>query len=232
MQIVCSGCDDKFEAERLDQKYCKQKCRPQIEFNGKLYTRFGKSKYYERVEKDKKYYLHREIWKFHNGDVPPKYHIHHVDENTENNDITNLECLSPAMHGKITRYEQPKSSIKCIECGDTFKVINKTLAEYCSGKCFQARRRRFKNHLEDKVCEVCGQLYKRPKYTKGKSCSPKCRGILTWKKRSQQVDHGHKIYMRICQNCQKAYEARHPSSKYCCKKCKSKYEWKREIGAI
>ena len=48
--------------------------------------------------------LHREVWKAHHGPVPDGYHIHHRDENTGNNDISNLECILAfdhlSAHGK------------------------------------------------------------------------------------------------------------------------------------
>lgn len=48
--------------------------------------------------------LHRYIWEKHSGVIPDGYEIHHVDENKDNNDISNLECLSnhdhQSLHGK------------------------------------------------------------------------------------------------------------------------------------
>ncbi len=45
--------------------------------------------------------VHRKIWKKHNGDIPKGYHIHHIDGNPYNNDITNLICLPPSEHAEI-----------------------------------------------------------------------------------------------------------------------------------
>ena len=41
---------------------------------------------------------HRTVWKEHYGDIPEGYEVHHKDHNKENNDITNLELLSPTQH--------------------------------------------------------------------------------------------------------------------------------------
>jgi hypothetical protein len=42
--------------------------------------------------------LHEEIYRDHNGPIPPGHHIHHVDFDQLNNDHTNLVALSPADH--------------------------------------------------------------------------------------------------------------------------------------
>lgn len=74
-------------------------------FNGIKYYKQA-SGYYQRAETAKRNRenierrLHRAIWKFYNGEIPKGYHIHHKDENKENNDIDNLELLSPSEHQK------------------------------------------------------------------------------------------------------------------------------------
>lgn len=42
--------------------------------------------------------LHRQIYMDEVGEIPEGYCIHHKDENTFNNDISNLECLSASDH--------------------------------------------------------------------------------------------------------------------------------------
>ena len=46
----------------------------------------------------KKLYVHRIIWMLLKGPIPEGYHVHHIDGNRLNNDINNLECLSPDEH--------------------------------------------------------------------------------------------------------------------------------------
>src|SRR5215469_4924479 len=45
--------------------------------------------------------LHRAVWMHSNGKIPKGYHIHHIDGNHDNNDITNLQCLSPGDHQRL-----------------------------------------------------------------------------------------------------------------------------------
>jgi len=42
--------------------------------------------------------VYRSIYRDHFGPIPKGYQIHHIDGNYENNDISNLECLSPKEH--------------------------------------------------------------------------------------------------------------------------------------
>lgn len=69
-------------------------------FNGYKYNRYPEStnpahrRYFGRAG----HRLHRDVWVFYNGPIPEGHQIHHVDENTANNDISNLECLSFKHH--------------------------------------------------------------------------------------------------------------------------------------
>lgn len=42
--------------------------------------------------------LHVYVWRSFNGDIPAGCHIHHKDENKDNNDISNLECMARHDH--------------------------------------------------------------------------------------------------------------------------------------
>lgn len=54
------------------------------------------------TENGKVVYLHRRIWEQKNGPIPEGFHIHHIDGNKENNDISNLECISKGEHSRKT----------------------------------------------------------------------------------------------------------------------------------
>lgn len=69
-------------------------------FNGYKYNRYPESKnpahrrYFARAG----HRLHRDVWEYHNGPIPEGYQIHHVDGDTANNDIANLECMPRKRH--------------------------------------------------------------------------------------------------------------------------------------
>lgn len=74
-----------------------------ITFNGFTYNRYPNSKnlshqrYFQRSGGDN---LHRAIWRHHNGPIPDGHDIHHRDGDWNNNDISNLECITKADHYK------------------------------------------------------------------------------------------------------------------------------------
>ncbi len=73
------------------------------EFNGVKYylCKSGGSGYFLRQEfrhRGKMRLLHRMVWEHSNGPIPPKMDIHHVDGNTSNNTLENLECLTRSAH--------------------------------------------------------------------------------------------------------------------------------------
>lgn len=46
--------------------------------------------------------IHRCVYETFVGAIPKGYHIHHIDENKQNNNVTNLMMLSKSDHMKIT----------------------------------------------------------------------------------------------------------------------------------
>lgn len=71
-----------------------------VYFNGRKYNRYPESpnpahrRYFARAGAR----LHRDVWEHHNGAIPDGHHIHHIDGDTSNNDISNLECIPAADH--------------------------------------------------------------------------------------------------------------------------------------
>lgn len=43
---------------------------------------------------------HRWVWEQANGPIPRGYHIHHVDHNRTNNDLSNLQCMTAREHAQ------------------------------------------------------------------------------------------------------------------------------------
>jgi len=52
---------------------------------------------------------HRMIFEGYYGPIPEGFDVHHIDGDTYNNDIDNLECLSHSDHARITALEQPNN---------------------------------------------------------------------------------------------------------------------------
>jgi len=69
--------------------------------------------------------LHRYIWCKHFGEIPQNMHIHHKDENKDNNDISNLELLSNSEHTKFhkSQEENIKKSLISLKIAQEKAVI-------------------------------------------------------------------------------------------------------------
>lgn len=69
-----------------------------IEFDDVKYTLHGR--YYVAPPSARKEHcnLHRAIWSKAHGTIPKKHHIHHIDGDCYNNDLSNLACLSEFKH--------------------------------------------------------------------------------------------------------------------------------------
>lgn len=42
--------------------------------------------------------LHREVWKYHRGEIPKGFHVHHKDGDRSNNQIENLLLVEKSEH--------------------------------------------------------------------------------------------------------------------------------------
>lgn len=72
------------------------------EFNGVRYYLCG---YYYQNNGAR---LHREVWKYHNGEIPKGYHVHHIDGNRTNNNIDNLSIITQEEHIKHHAKEEAR----------------------------------------------------------------------------------------------------------------------------
>ena len=77
-----------------------------VVFDGVYYSRRNGARYYTARRWDSKlrrYWddsLHRAVWRFHHGTIPNGFDVHHSDEDWNNNDISNLECITRAEHNR------------------------------------------------------------------------------------------------------------------------------------
>lgn len=84
----------------------------------KLKSKVTKESYYKKVKithssVNKCLTFHRFKWEcYHNKLIPEGYEIDHIDNNPNNNDITNLQCLDKKAHGKKTANNNPDRGLK------------------------------------------------------------------------------------------------------------------------
>lgn len=94
-------------------------------------------------------YLHRHIMSVHLGRwLESHEHVHHIDENKENNEISNLIICDPSEHCKIHHPITTKNvEGNCLCCGANFSYILRSgrRRKYCSRECVEIDSRKIKN---------------------------------------------------------------------------------------
>ena len=180
------------------------------EFNGQIYGE-AKDNHYYRYLADKTLVLHREVWKFFNGEIPKGYVVHHADFNHANNDISNLQLVSRAEHIEIHR---AKVERVCEYCGKTFLARAELPGKFCSRKC--ADRYKY-NQKQILVCVCCGKEFETRGRSPSKTCSPECAHALSWENRgNSEPKRRRPREIRSCVICGKEFETRADSPRKTC----------------
>jgi len=150
-----------------------------IKFNGRSYNRSPESS----LHSDRSYFkcmgrsLHRDIYAYHHGTIPQGFQIHHIDGNPLNNDISNLEALTPAEHGKKHR---GVCSDKKRENLANIRHMTKAWHKSPEGRQWHsehARRSQAAMAMVECQCKQCGETYEVKLNMKSRSkwCSNKCK---------------------------------------------------------
>lgn len=121
--------------------------------------------------------IHQAVYNYYCGEIPDGYIIHHIDENKADNDISNLECLTPTEHRRIHNFISPVRHAICKNCGKIFLYRNAgTSSNFCSDKCRGTYKARVKTSAvyETRTCEICGKEFRTRKRDSATTCSKKC----------------------------------------------------------
>ena len=217
LKVLQDAAENDFERHRIEILINDLTAPPQIEviddkhqrFNGITFARHGKEKYYSSTALR----VHVAIYDYYFG-VPKGYEVHHKDVTPDNNDISNLQLLTPAAHKKahwnIKKNAVPNEFV-CVVCGEKFSTFA-TAAKFCSAEC--ESKYRYQNSKDfQKVCPVCGKTFT-TKDERQKTCSLKCGGKI----------HSEGTFEeRHCVICGKVFKTRKRyKTATCCHSCATK----------
>jgi predicted nucleic acid-binding Zn ribbon protein len=175
--------------------------------------------------------LHRDIWKFHNGEIPEGHHIHHEDGDFNNNEISNLVCLSSAAHQvehreeRSARAKSPKHLAHLAAIRPLANEWHKT--EECRAWAREQAKRSILQDWPEKPCIICGTMFK-PKVTKASMCSEECkrqqRNTLMRKRYSSKpkndIAKRKQITERYCEICGSVFIPASGRSLVCGSECR------------
>lgn len=177
-----------------------------VEYRGVVYRRYPGRLYYSpggSVLGHGGTSLHRQIWLDAGREIPPKWHIHHVNGDHDDNALENLACFAPSVHAahhcrarmagelgqRLTAWRQSESG-RAILRENAYKMLARTPERQCAcphcGVSFTTRHPQQKfcsdrckelgNYPIRHPCPVCGALckVKRASYRQVQTCSYRC----------------------------------------------------------
>ena len=151
------------------------------EFNGERFYLCGF--YFQHSGKR----LHRAVWKYHNGEIPKGYHIHHKDENRSNNSIENLEMIKGsehlALHGaeEKNKVNARKNMHKAMECAKEWHGTKEGFAFHSK----LSKETWAKREMQTYNCSFCGKEFQTKKIygaNMNHFCHPNCKARFRTKR--------------------------------------------------
>ena len=204
-------------------------------FNGETYIRSPKSKYYFKYttrneERKGTRQLHRAVWEYYNGEIPPGYQVHHVDGDIDNNDISNLECLPTREHlSRHAKENGKKPEIRAKQLESIKKACEASKKWHASEEGREWHREhaaesigKVRENRIDKQCEYCGKTFAAMPWSI--YCSQSCRE----KARRRRLGLIYKPEEKPCEYCGKLFMPKHKRARFCSEKCKNKRYWQDE----
>lgn len=190
-------------------------------FNGRLYYLRESQGYYYSPRKDGSGLdmLHRMVYIHYNGEIPKGYHIHHIDGDKSNNDISNLQCIKGTEHAKYHGNNLTEEQIEASR--KRMQEIVRPKADIWHGtdegrEWHKQHYEQMKDKLHEKVeavCIVCGKKYMTTRKENAKCCSNACRAK---DRRMSGLDDE----VRVCEYCGKEFTInKYRKTRFCSKKC-------------
>ena len=196
-----------------------------VEFNGCVYEQNPNSGYYfkkttRNADRRGTIQLHRAVWEYYNGTIPEGCHIHHIDGDKDNNDITNLECISAkehlSMHSKRLMEDESYKEKNRKQLDEARELASEW---HRSAEGIEWHRKHTEESLgkawikTERVCEYCGRKFmgtRRAMY-----CSDKC---------GNRARKNVKIKTLQCPQCGKEFTTYSGKQKYCSASCRQEAE--------
>ena len=179
--------------------------------NGKIYH------YNSKLRK----HMHQYVWEKENGPTPKGWEIHHIDGDTDNNDISNLQAM-PMLEHKAIHAEKLRNDPERLEKMRINLDINarpKANEWHGSKEGREWHKRHYEEHkqlLHQKkkfICEQCNSEFVGVDMGKNRFCSKKCKS--KWRR-----DSGLDDVIRVCDNCNKEFTInKYSKTRNCSKKC-------------
>lgn len=209
-----------------------------VVFNGRRYRRYPDAKQpaHRRYFGRSKGFLHRDVWEFYNGPIPDGYEVHHIDGDTANNDISNLECLPASEHRRMEHAGQVAHAHSDAQKEHLARIRGKAAEWHRSEEGRAWHREHAKRAfgkvdrkawydaqpLVEKTCEECGVKFM-GKIAKNVLCSAACADRRRRRKlREKKLSTPH-----YCQECGQPFYTVQTKARFCGQVCRNKFHRER-----
>ncbi len=185
-------------------------------------THFGKQFY---IDKETGYWIssscpkiraHRWVWINHFGEIEKGFHIHHIDGNKSNNDISNLKKIPAKDHIFLHMTKERKQNAKKLL--DIIRPLTKEWHSSIEGKEWHrnhALKIKFGKIEKKCKCDQCNADFITKKLSNTRFCSNKCKS--KWRRNSKLDD-----IEVLCFRCNKKFtKNKYEKQKFCSRKCGS-----------
>lgn len=163
--------------------------------------------------------LHVYVWQKYNGEVPKGYHVHHKDENKDNNDISNLELLKAYDH--LSHHASEENRVEFSRRNMNEVARPAAIAWHKSEAAKDFHKSQYENVSKEiwlapvtKVCEICGKEYTttHAKASTSRFCSNNCKATFRRRSGADKIEY-------TCPQCGKTYLKYKYSKAVLCQDC-------------
>ncbi len=182
------------------------------EFNGERFYLCGP--YYQHDGRR----LHRLVWESVNGEIPKGYHVHHIDGNKANNDISNLELVEAPAHISRHMHTEDRQAYGRRHVKEMQELAKEWHRSPEGREWHREHAIKAAAMLEpvEYTCMYCGKTFlSKKRYAEGSSrfCSNKCRSAYRRKIGADNVE-------KVCAFCGKTFMAnKYSKSRTCSLSC-------------
>lgn len=160
----------------------------------------------EETERNKRIPYHLYIWIINNGPIPKGCHIHHIDGNKLNNDISNLQCMTKGEHSALHTKQKwldpefkekmrqvSKNRIRTDEEKDKIrnKLVGHRVSDESKQKMSDKAKLRLTEEYKEKLSNKTKQMWSDPEYVKKQELAKEKRRQKlkeNWAKRKQKPE--------------------------------------------
>lgn len=161
------------------------------EFDGVAYYLCGN--YYQK----KGLRLHRVVWEHHHGKIPPGYHVHHIDGDRSNNNISNLELIEKGSHASFHAVLRPDYNKMHIERIRPLASKWHGSDEGLKWHSKQGKENWAKRKLLQYTCDFCGKTFE-TQYVYGSGQNHFCHQNCKQKFRNRRLKNEKNQKDKLC----------------------------------